>query len=170
MAPVPLRTWPTMVCRCAVHLFQRRQQFAGFVLRSDVDLAAQVARGHGLHELERHAVALADGLVLLAVFVAVGQGRRQRPHAALVVGLVLRVGVDLGFRGQLEAGAFGHLDHIGLVDVAARGLGILRHGFRQAVVGHAQHAARLQAGVQRLEQFLDLVVAQLDESCARCGR
>src|SRR5690606_13762625 len=55
-----------------------------------------------LHEAQGHAVALADGAVLLRVGVVVARGRQQGPHAVGVVPGVGGVGVDLAGRIEPE--------------------------------------------------------------------
>src|SRR5258708_3355637 len=72
----------------------------------------------GLHELEGHAIALADGRPLGVVLVAEAERRRERPDPFRIILGVFRVRVDLGLRDQLEAGAFDALDEPFLDDVA----------------------------------------------------
>src|SRR5690554_4198520 len=61
----------------------------------------------GLHKLECHTVALADGHIFRAIGIAQTQVRRQGPDAAGVVLGVTRIGIDLGGGDQLEAGFLG---------------------------------------------------------------
>mmetsp|Transcript_61164 Transcript_61164/g.144495 ORF Transcript_61164/g.144495 Transcript_61164/m.144495 type:complete len:309 (-) Transcript_61164:4595-5521(-) len=112
-----------------------------------VCIANRPAGSSGLDELQGHAVALADGLVLGAVLVLERIGRRQCPDAFGVVSAVLGVGIDLAAPREFEASRFGKADHRGLVHIAAAGLGILRPRRWQAVFLDAEHAA----GLQRLE-------------------
>jgi hypothetical protein len=55
------------------------------------------------------------------------------------------IGVDVGFRRQFEACAFGQLDHIRFVYVAGAGRGVLRLVRWQAMLDDAEDAARFQA-------------------------
>ena len=58
----------------------------------------------GLHKLQGHPLALADGLVAVLFHIFVDIGGRQGPDAAHMVGRVLVVGIDLGAGLQLKAG------------------------------------------------------------------
>src|SRR5262249_59234274 len=63
-----------------------------------------------LHELEGHAIALANRQVLLFVFVTEPQCWWKRPHAFGMVLGVLCVRIELGLARELEAGGFDLLD------------------------------------------------------------
>src|SRR5262245_44020436 len=71
-----------------------------------------------LAEQQRHAVALADGGIALAVLVAETVVRRQGPDAGGIVGGIVGVGVDLALRDEREAAALDHRDHVLLPQVA----------------------------------------------------
>src|SRR5262245_39264991 len=115
MKPAPSR------CLCAV--IERR------ISRLELDTqapwgssAALATPGHLLglfHETQGHPVALADRLDLVAIGVGntakIGQ---EGPHAAGIVLGVLRVCVDLGPLGELEARALDLLDQPLLGEVA----------------------------------------------------
>src|SRR5688500_16024881 len=87
----------------------------------------------GFHETQRHAIRLADGIVLGTIerridgLAALGRlaHRRQRPHAERMVLGVFRVGVDLGFAVELEAGLRRGVDYGLLGQVAVEHGGLL---------------------------------------------
>src|SRR5687768_660325 len=116
-----------------------------------------------LDELERHAVAFPDGHVLRVIergigcIVAIGRRakrRRQCPYAERMILGVLRVGVDLRARDELEARLLGLLDHEGLGNVAAHGLHVLRTRIR-AVLLERQDSAGFECAGEVLERLLD---------------
>ena len=72
---------------------------------------------------------------------------------------VRRVGVDLARFHELETGSGGQRLHIVLVDIAAGRFRVLRLRRGQAVLDHAQNAARLQRGIGIGEEFLGIAAA-----------
>src|SRR5580692_4670221 len=104
-----------------------------------------------LHELERHAVALADRRVFLAVHVPLAERRRQRPHALGIVFRVLRVGVGFALAGEPETLRLDLLDQPLLREVALL-RALHRVGARScAVLLDAEDATALQGSVDRTE-------------------
>nr|GEU28509.1 hypothetical protein [Tanacetum cinerariifolium] len=90
------------------------------------------------------------------------RGWRQRPHAAFMVGRVLGIGVHFRLRGQLEAGRFGQADHVFFMHIAGAGRIVLLLAGRQAVLHHAEHAARFQARVHAGKQRFQIVGSRWD--------
>ncbi len=100
----------------------------------------------GFTNLQRHAVAFADGRVFRPVLVAQGQRRWQGPHALLPFGRVLRVGVDLRRTRELESSFLGERANGRDLDVATLAFTFCASGFGQAVILDTEHAARLEHG------------------------
>src|SRR6266545_6231280 len=86
-----------------------------------------------LHELERHAIALADGRVLRAVVVTESVGWRERPDAFRIILGVFLVRIHFGLARQLETGSLDLLDDPFLGEVAFF-RALFRHGVRLRAV------------------------------------
>src|SRR5262249_46027707 len=98
----------------------------------------------GVHEAQRHAVALADGEVLVAIDVLARQRGRERPHAVRVILGVARVRVDLRAPRELQPRARRELDDHDLRDVA-RVADLRRRRARiSAVLLDTEHAPGLE--------------------------
>ena len=161
---------------------ERRPRLAGVdPLRGSVQWEVAMASPRGTNEVERladlvgpplrigdtvcarafqSAVACADvsrGALLWSRNV--GGIRAIGGDAERVVGRIGRVGVDLARFHELETGSGGQRLHIVLVDIAAGRFRVLRLRRGQAVLDHAQHAARLQRGIGVGEEFLGIATA-----------
>src|SRR3990167_1007410 len=103
-----------------------------------ISLMRRPLTSRALSEQQRHAVGFTNRLER---FVARGPARRNLPHAADMVGRVLRIGVDLAAVNQLETMRLDELDQVLLaqITVVAIGIGVGRIALG-TVLDNAQQA------------------------------